>query len=66
MVNLDYILKDELYIKKFGISPYLSTKYIASKRILYHGGYSKSLYPGWADYVKQGRKGLQLKLKKYN
>jgi sulfur relay (sulfurtransferase) DsrC/TusE family protein len=65
IANLDYILKDETYIKKFNISPYLNTKHISSKMILYHGGYSKSLYTSWNNYLKQGKKNLSLRLTKY-
>jgi hypothetical protein len=43
----------------------MSTKHITSKRILYHGGYSRNLYPSWSNFVKQGRKNLTIKLKKY-
>lgn len=31
---------------------------------MYHGGYSKGLYGGWANYVKQGRSDLPKKVSK--
>jgi hypothetical protein len=66
IIRLDYVLKDQNYIKKFRVSPYLNTKLITSKRILYHGGYSKELYSSWCGYVRHGKKNLATKLRKYS
>lgn len=67
IVNMDYYLKDPQNLKSSGmLRQYLvsSKEYIASDRILYHGGYSKGLYSGWANYVKQGRSDLPKKVSK--
>lgn len=66
IIKLDYVLKDQSYIKKFGISPYLNTRIATSKSILYNGGYSKELYYSWCGYVREGRKNLAIKLIKYS
>lgn len=66
MSNLDYVLKDPKTLQKLGIIPYLPTRVRTSSKILYHGGYSKSLYESWNSYVENGRKKLTTKLSKYD
>lgn len=64
---MDYYLKDPQNLKASGmLRQYLvsSKEYVASDRILYHGGYSRGLYCGWANYVKQGRNDLPKKVSK--
>lgn len=51
MGNLDYILKDPKAMIKLQLVPYLPTRTITSKKILYHGGYCKSIYISWKKYV---------------
>ena len=65
MITLDYVLKDAEMAKKLKISPYLATRVITSRRVLYHGGYSKSLYSSWSNYVENSRKHLIPRLKCY-
>ena len=66
MSNLDYILKDPKTVKKLDIVPYLPTRIISSRKVLYHGGYCKSIYKSWNHYAESGRKKLISKLNKYH
>lgn len=66
MSSLDYVLKDPNTAKKLDIAPYLPTRIISSWKVLYHGGYSKSIYQSWNNYVELGRKKLTSKINKYH
>ena len=66
MSNLDYLLKDPKTAKKYELVPYLGSRIVTSKRILYHGGYCKSIYTSWHNYVEAGKKKISSKLSKYH
>jgi hypothetical protein len=66
MSNLDYILKDPKTAKKLDLVPYLPTRIISSRKVLYHGGYCKSIYRSWNNYVESGRKKFTSKISKYH
>jgi hypothetical protein len=66
MSNLDYLLKDPKAAHKLQLVPYLPTRLTTSKKILYHGGYCRSIYPSWHNYVTLNKKKLTLKLTKYS
>ena len=66
MSTLDYLLKDPKTALRLKLVPYLPTRTITANNILYHGGYCRSLYESWRNYVDQGRKRLSAKLSKYH
>ena len=66
MSTLDYALKDPKTYKQLKVVPFLPTRIITAKKILYHGGYSKSLYTSWNNYISNGKSKLSLKLNKYH
>jgi hypothetical protein len=53
-------------MQKYNLSPFMNTRVITSKKILYHGGYSVHLYSSWHGYVTNGISKLENKIKKYN
>lgn len=51
--------------KKLNVAPYLQTRVITARKILYHGGYCRTLYTSWSSYVDNSRKRLVGRLKNY-
>jgi hypothetical protein len=66
IITLDYVLKNSAMASKLNIAPFLPTRVITARRILYHGGYCKSLYSSWSTYVDNSRKRLVGRLRSYN
>jgi hypothetical protein len=66
MCTLDFMLKDPKIMEDLKISPYLNTRIITSRKILYHGGYCRSIYQSWSNYVDSSRKKLIPRMRKYN
>jgi len=66
MCTLDFMLKDQKIMDDLKISPYLNTRVITSRNILYHGGYCKSIYESWNNYVDNSKKRLATRMRKYN
>jgi hypothetical protein len=65
IITLDYVLKNAEMAKKLNVGPYLQTRVITAKKILYHGGYCKTLYTSWSSYVDNSRKRLAGRLRNY-
>jgi hypothetical protein len=51
---------------KLKTAPFLPTSIQTSKNILYHGGYTKSLYTSWNNLLESSRKKLSQSLRKYS
>ena len=66
MSNLDYLLKDPKTARKLELVPFLPSRVITAKKILYHGGYCKQIYPSWNNYIETGKKKLSSRLTKYH
>ena len=67
MSCLDYYLKFP-FLRSGITKQYLIGKkeYISSDRIIYHGGYSKTLYSSWHKYIITSKAKLAKKIEKYD
>lgn len=66
IITLDYLLKNAEMGRKLNVAPYLHTRTITAKKILYHGGYCRTLYTSWSSYVEVSKKRLATRLRSYN